>query len=211
MGGRVTRAACGAHSHPARRWRAHRVRVARQRSRGAAPRAPGGEGLRRGARALRGARRLADCLPRRSEPRGAHRGRVARARARRRVRVGREGSGSDRMTKAQFGIIGLGTMGRNLALNFESRGYAVAVWNLETEWIDAFLAEHKAGQFIGARTLQELAAALERPRRIVMMIPAGEPVEAMIAKLQPLLERGDILVDGGNSWFEDTRRREARL
>ena len=115
------------------------------------------------------------------------------------------------MTKAQFGIVGLGTMGRNLALNFESRGYAVAVWNLETEWIDAFLAEHKGKKFTGAPTLQELASALERPRRIVMMIPAGDPVEAMIAKLQPLLERGDILVDGGNSWFEDTRRREARL
>jgi 6-phosphogluconate dehydrogenase len=115
------------------------------------------------------------------------------------------------MRKAQFGIVGLGTMGRNLALNFESRGYDVAVWNLETEWVDEFLREHKDGRFSGARTLDELVAALETPRRIVMMIPAGDPVESMIAKLQPLLARGDILVDGGNSWFEDSRRREAKL
>ena len=115
------------------------------------------------------------------------------------------------MTKSQFGIIGLGTMGRNLALNFESREYAVAVWNLETAWVDDFLGAHQRARFTGARSLQELVGALERPRRIVMMIPAGEPVESMIGQLQPLLDHGDILVDGGNSWFEDTRRREARL
>ena len=115
------------------------------------------------------------------------------------------------MTLAQFGIVGLGTMGRNLALNFESRGYTVAVWNLETEWTDDFLRANSGRAFTPAHTLDELAAALERPRKIVMMIPAGDPVEAMIGKLEPLLEAGDILVDGGNSWFEDTRRREARL
>ena len=114
------------------------------------------------------------------------------------------------MTKAQFGIVGLGTMGRNLALNFESRGYHVAVWNLETEWVDDFIHSN-GGKFVGTKTLQDLVAALERPRRIVMMIPAGDPVEMTIGKLQPLLDRGDILVDGGNSWFEDTRRREERL
>jgi 6-phosphogluconate dehydrogenase len=115
------------------------------------------------------------------------------------------------MTTAQFGIVGLGTMGRNLALNFESRGYQVAVWNLEPEWVDEFIADNRDGRFTGTKTLQNLVAALERPRRIVMMIPAGDPVEMTIGKLQPLLERGDILVDGGNSWFEDTRRREAQL
>ena len=115
------------------------------------------------------------------------------------------------MNTAQFGIIGLGTMGRNLALNFESNGYSVAVWNLETEWIDEFIGAHKGLRFTGAKTLPELVQLLERPRRIVMMIPAGDPVEATIGKLQPLLERGDILMDGGNSWFEDTRRREATL
>ena len=115
------------------------------------------------------------------------------------------------MTQAQFGIVGLGTMGRNLALNFGSRGYQVAVWNLETEWVDDFIRANGGGGFVGTKTLQDLVAALERPRRIVMMIPAGEPVEMTIGKLQPLLDRGDILVDGGNSWFEDTRRREAQL
>jgi 6-phosphogluconate dehydrogenase len=115
------------------------------------------------------------------------------------------------MSQADFGIIGLGTMGRNLALNFESNGYSVAVWNLETEWIDEFLHAHQGLRFTGAKTLPELVQALEPPRRIVMMIPAGDPVEATIKKLQPLLEHGDILMDGGNSWFEDTRRREAQL
>ena len=115
------------------------------------------------------------------------------------------------MTHSQYGIVGLGTMGSNLALNFESRGFHVAVWNLETEWVDDFLGEHQHARFTGAKTLKDLAAALERPRRIVMMIPAGDPVEAMIDQLQPLLDEGDILIDGGNSWYEDTRRREAQL
>ena len=115
------------------------------------------------------------------------------------------------MTNSSFGIIGLGTMGRNLALNIESRGVPVAVWNLETEWIDRFLSAHPDARFSGARTLEELAAALERPRRIMMMIPAGAPVDQMTARLRPMLEPGDVLIDGGNSWFEDTRRREAEL
>jgi 6-phosphogluconate dehydrogenase len=115
------------------------------------------------------------------------------------------------VSTAQFGIIGLGTMGRNLAANFESRGYHVAVWNLEPEWVDEFLQAHAGGRFTGTKRLEDLVAALERPRRIVMMIPAGDPVEAMIAKLQPLVHAGDIIIDGGNSLYEDTRRREARL
>ena len=109
-----------------------------------------------------------------------------------------------------FGIVGLGTMGRNLALNIESRGFPVAVWNLETDWTERFIQEHAGQKFAGAKTLQELAG-LERPRRIMMMIPAGAPVDQMIAQLTPLLEAGDILIDGGNSYFEDTRRREAAL
>ena len=115
------------------------------------------------------------------------------------------------MTKADFGIIGLGTMGRNLAANFESRGYHVAVWNLETDWVDDFLRSHEGGRFTGTKTLPDFVAAVERPRRIIMMIPAGDPVEGMIGKLKPLVDRGDILVDGGNSMYEDTRRREAAL
>jgi 6-phosphogluconate dehydrogenase len=115
------------------------------------------------------------------------------------------------MTKADFGVIGLGTMGRNLALNVESRGFSVAVWNREHDRTDAFVAEQPGHAFTGTASLQELADALRRPRRILMMIPAGKPVDQMIERLQPLLETGDVLVDGGNSWYPDTRRREAAL
>jgi 6-phosphogluconate dehydrogenase len=115
------------------------------------------------------------------------------------------------MTQSTFAMVGLGTMGRNLALNIEEHGFPVAVWNLETDWTDRFLAEHRGAKFTGAKTLPELVAALDRPRRIMMLIPAGPPVDQMIDKLAPLLEQGDILIDGGNSWFQDTRRREAAL
>jgi 6-phosphogluconate dehydrogenase len=115
------------------------------------------------------------------------------------------------MTAAGFGVIGLGTMGRNLALNVESRGVSVAVWNLEPEWVDDFLRDHTGHAFVGTKTFEALASALERPRRILMMIPAGKPVDQTIDKIRPVLEAGDVLIDGGNSWFEDTRRREAAL
>jgi 6-phosphogluconate dehydrogenase len=115
------------------------------------------------------------------------------------------------MSQSTFAMVGLGTMGRNLALNIEEHGFPVAVWNLETEWVDAFLKDHAGAKFTGAKTLPDLVAALERPRRIMMLIPAGAPVDQMIDKLAPLLEAGDILIDGGNSWFQDTRRREAAL
>jgi len=115
------------------------------------------------------------------------------------------------MSGSDFGVIGLGTMGRNLALNIESRGYRVAVWNLETDWITDFIGKHPGARFEGTPTFEQFTAALARPRRIMMMIPAGKPVDMTIDKLRPLLERGDVLIDGGNSWFEDTRRREAAL
>ena len=115
------------------------------------------------------------------------------------------------MSGSTFGVIGLGTMGRNLALNIEEHGFPVAVWNLETEWTDKFLADHPKAKFTGAKTLEALVGELARPRRIVMMIPAGAPVDQMIAKLSPMLEAGDILIDGGNSYFEDTRRREKTM
>ena len=113
--------------------------------------------------------------------------------------------------RSRFGIIGLGTMGRNLALNIESRGFPVAVWNREPEWIDEFIHANPGGRFQGTKTLPELVTAIERPRRIMMMIPAGSPVDEMNTKLRPLLEAGDVLIDGGNSWYEDTSRREADL
>ncbi len=110
-----------------------------------------------------------------------------------------------------FGMVGLGTMGRNLALNIEEHGFPVAVWNLESDWTATFLKDHASRQFTGAASLRELVADVVRPRRVMMMIPAGRPVDETIEKLAPLLEPGDVLIDGGNSHFQDTRRREAAL
>ena len=110
---------------------------------------------------------------------------------------------------AQFGVIGLGVMGANLALNIEEHGRAVAVWNLETDWVDRVLNGNPGRQFIGARTLQEFCRSLERPRRILMMIKAGDPVDQTLQKLTPYLAPGDIVIDGGNSYFKDTMRRES--
>ncbi|MGH9456723.1 MAG: decarboxylating NADP(+)-dependent phosphogluconate dehydrogenase [Thermoanaerobaculia bacterium] len=113
---------------------------------------------------------------------------------------------------ARLGIIGLGVMGENLALNAATHGISVAVWNLETEWTETFLRGPAAGREItGARTFEELAAALEPPRRILMMIRAGDPVDQTVRALAPLLEAGDVLVDGGNSHFADTERRQRDL
>jgi 6-phosphogluconate dehydrogenase len=113
------------------------------------------------------------------------------------------------MAKSDFGIIGLAVMGQNLALNVEDHGFSVAVWNLETDWTERFVAANHTKRVTGTKTLAELVAALERPRRILIMIRAGAPVDATLDKLVPLLEPDDVVIDGGNSLFEDTRRREA--
>jgi 6-phosphogluconate dehydrogenase len=99
-------------------------------------------------------------------------------------------------------------MGRNLALNIEEHGFDVAVWNLEGEVTERFVAENPGKRLRGAATLEELVRALARPRRILMMIKAGAPVDMTLEKLAPLLDAGDIVIDGGNSWFQDSRRRE---
>jgi 6-phosphogluconate dehydrogenase len=114
-------------------------------------------------------------------------------------------------TPSQFGMIGLGVMGRNLALNVEEHGFTVAVWNLETDWVDDFISNNQGKQLTGTKTLEDFVAALERPRRMMMMIKAGDPVDMTIGRIKPLLEQGDILIDGGNSYFKDTQRREAAL
>ncbi|HSB08213.1 MAG TPA: NADP-dependent phosphogluconate dehydrogenase [Blastocatellia bacterium] len=116
-----------------------------------------------------------------------------------------------RARQAQFGMIGLAVMGRNLALNVEEHGFPVAVWNLETEWVDSFIGEHQGKQIIGARSLEQFVQQLERPRRIMMMIRAGAPIDMTVERIKPLLEPGDILIDGGNSYFKDTQRREEEL
>lgn len=111
---------------------------------------------------------------------------------------------------ADFGMIGLAVMGRNLSLNVLDRGFDVAVWNLEPELTRRAVGESH-GKLTGTATLAEFVATLERPRRIMMMIQAGRPVDMVLDSLEPLLDEGDIVIDGGNSWFEDTRRREARM
>ena len=116
------------------------------------------------------------------------------------------------MGKAHFGLIGLGVMGENLVLNAERNGFSSVVWNRTFDKTQAFLAGRGAGKnIIGVETLPEFVAALERPRRILMMVKAGTPVDDMIATLAPLLEEGDLLIDGGNSLYTDTERRVKEL
>ncbi|HUF17253.1 MAG TPA: NADP-dependent phosphogluconate dehydrogenase [Thermoanaerobaculia bacterium] len=108
---------------------------------------------------------------------------------------------------AEFGMIGLGVMGENLVLNIEDHGFSVAVWNREPEKMDSFIEKNSGRKLVPTKTLEEFVGALRRPRRIMMMIKAGAPVDEMIERLRPLLSEGDIMIDGGNSWFPDTRRR----
>jgi 6-phosphogluconate dehydrogenase len=112
---------------------------------------------------------------------------------------------------AEFGVIGLGVMGQNLALNIEDHGQSVAVWNLEPEWVDRFVAQNGERQIVGTKTLQDFVHSLAPPRRMLMMIKAGDPVDEMLRKLAPLLSPGDIVIDGGNSFFKDTQRRENEM
>ena len=116
------------------------------------------------------------------------------------------------MKKADIGLIGLAVMGENLAMNMESKGFTVAVYNRSTEKVDAFLGGRAAGRnFIGCHSPEELVQALSKPRKIFMMVKAGAAVDALIEQLLPLLEEGDILIDGGNSHYPDTMRRTATL
>jgi 6-phosphogluconate dehydrogenase len=113
---------------------------------------------------------------------------------------------------AQVGVVGLAVMGSNLARNFASRGYTVALYNRTKARTDDMMAAHGTdGAFVPAAGLEDFVASLERPRRIIMMVQAGAATDATIDSLVPLLEPGDILVDGGNAHFPDTRRREAAL
>src|SRR5437868_14607440 len=116
------------------------------------------------------------------------------------------------MAEADIGMAGLAVMGSNLAQNMERNGHTVAVWNREPATMDKFMANEGQGKrFVPSRSPEEFVKSLKRPRRIVMLIKAGAPVDWTIDQFKPFLEEGDILIDGGNSWFEDTRRREAAL
>ena len=114
--------------------------------------------------------------------------------------------------QSDIGLIGLGVMGENLALNMESKGFSVAVFNRTTEVTEKFAADRAKGKNIQpTQTLEELVASLKKPRIAMMMVKAGPPVDAVIGQLAPLLEKGDIIIDGGNSLFTDTQRREKEL
>ncbi len=110
-----------------------------------------------------------------------------------------------------FGLIGLAVMGQNLVLNVESRGFSVSVYNRSVEVTQAFVAAHPGKKLLGTRTLAEFVASLERPRKIMLMVKAGAAVDAVIEQLLPLLDKDDIVIDGGNSLFSDTERRDAWL
>jgi len=112
------------------------------------------------------------------------------------------------MRKADIGLVGLAVMGENLVLNMESRGFAVSVYNRTVEKVDAFLAGRGKGKnLIGTHSIEEFVASLARPRRLMLMVKAGKPVDEFIELLLPHLESGDIIIDGGNSHFPDTIRR----
>jgi 6-phosphogluconate dehydrogenase len=112
---------------------------------------------------------------------------------------------------ADIGVVGLGVMGQNLALNVVDHGFGVAVWNRHAGATEAFVTAHGSPRLRPARTLAELVAALASPRRVLLMITPGPPVDATLEELAPLLAPGDVIVDGGNSWWKDTRRRETAL
>jgi 6-phosphogluconate dehydrogenase len=112
---------------------------------------------------------------------------------------------------SDFGLIGLAVMGQNLVLNIESRGFQVSVYNRTGATTDAFVAQHPGKRLVPARTLEAFVASLASPRKIQLMVKAGSAVDAVIEQLIPLLEPGDIVIDGGNSLYTDTERRDAYL
>lgn len=115
------------------------------------------------------------------------------------------------MAKQQFGVIGLAVMGKNLAMNIESKGYSVAVYNRTRAKTDEMLKEVQGRNIVGAYSIEEFVSLLEKPRKIMLMVKAGAPTDATIEQLKPHLEEGDILIDGGNTFFADTIRRSKEL
>src|SRR3954449_10150008 len=113
---------------------------------------------------------------------------------------------------ADIGLIGLAVMGENLVLNMESHGYTVAVFNRTTSKVDEFVGGRGRGKkLVGCHNVKDLVASLKRPRKIMIMVKAGSAVDAVIDELAPLLEPGDILIDGGNTHYPDTTRRTRAL
>lgn len=115
------------------------------------------------------------------------------------------------MATADFGVVGLAVMGRNLALNVESRGYTVAVYNRSSARTEDLVQTHSDKKFVPGYTVEEFVKSIKAPRRILLMVKAGTGTDAVIEELLPFLEKGDILIDGGNTFFEDTMRRSEKL
>lgn len=113
--------------------------------------------------------------------------------------------------KAQIGVIGLAVMGKNLALNIESRGFTVGVYNRRRNRTDEMMRDHSDKKLVPSYTLEDFVNSLEKPRRILMMVKAGAGTDAVIDQLLPLLDKGDVLIDGGNTNFHDTMARNAKL
>jgi 6-phosphogluconate dehydrogenase len=115
------------------------------------------------------------------------------------------------MSNSDFGLIGLAVMGQNLVLNVESRGFQVSVYNRTTRAMEEFVAQHPDKKIVGEATLEGFVNSLASPRKIMIMVKAGGPVDAVIESLLPLLDKGDIIIDGGNSLYTDTERRDKWL
>ncbi len=118
---------------------------------------------------------------------------------------------SEKTGTAQIGVVGMAVMGSNLARNFASKGFTTAIFNRSYAKTAQVLADHPEAGFVASDNVADFVDSLEKPRRIIMMVKAGAPTDATIDSLVPLLDQGDILIDGGNTYFPDTRRREKRL
>ncbi len=115
------------------------------------------------------------------------------------------------MEKLQIGVVGVGVMGKSLALNFESKGYSVALYDISKEKVDETIEENRGKNLVGTHIVEEFVNSLESPRKILLMVNAGEITDKAIDSLVPHLDKGDILIDGGNTYFVDTIRRNKRL
>jgi 6-phosphogluconate dehydrogenase len=117
----------------------------------------------------------------------------------------------NQQAKGVIGVVGMAVMGRNLALNIESRGHAVSIFNRSREKTDEVVAENPRAKLVPSFTIEEFVDSLEKPRRILLMVKAGAGTDAVIEELKPLLDKGDVLIDGGNTNFKDTIRRNQEL
>lgn len=115
------------------------------------------------------------------------------------------------MSKQQIGVVGMAVMGKNLALNIESRGYSVSVFNRTASKTEEVIAEHPDKKLVPTYSIEEFVDSLEKPRRIMLMVKAGKATDLTIQSLLPHLDKGDVLIDGGNTFFEDTIRRNETL